>query len=99
MLDYIQELDGVGEPICIIWGDQDHRAPVEVLNAFRGIPSRMKNVEVHIFPGVLHGYMMRGSSKAFHPVTRDFSMKRALAILDGLRGGHVPQSLRYGSKI
>jgi carboxymethylenebutenolidase len=66
MLDYIQELDGVGEPVCIIWGDQDYRAPVEVLDAYRGIPSRKKNVEVHVFPGVLHGYMMRGSPKAFH---------------------------------
>ncbi len=28
MLDYIQELDGVAESVCIIWGDQDHRAPV-----------------------------------------------------------------------
>src|ERR1035437_9573568 len=78
-------------------GDQDHRAPIEVLDAYRGIPSRMKNVEVHIFPGVLHGYMMRGSQKAFHPVTRDFSMTRALAILDGLRGERVLQSLRNGS--
>jgi carboxymethylenebutenolidase len=95
MLDYIQELDGVGEPVCIIWGDQDHRAPVEVLDAFRGI--RMKNVEVHIFPGVLHGYMMRASPKAFHPATRDFSMARALAILDGLRGARVSQSLRHVS--
>jgi carboxymethylenebutenolidase len=97
MLDYIQELDGVGEPVCIIWGDQDHRAPVEVLDAYRGIPSRMKNVEVHIFPGVLHGYMMRGSPKEFHPATRDFSMVRTLAILDGLRGGRVSQSLRHAS--
>ena len=35
MLDYIHELEGVGEPVCIIWGDQDHRAPVEVLDAYR----------------------------------------------------------------
>ena len=27
MLDFIQELDGVTAPICIIWGDQDHAAP------------------------------------------------------------------------
>ena len=94
-----KNLIGVGEPVCIIWGDLDHRAPVEVLDAYRKIPSRMKNVEVHIFPGVLHGYMMRGSSKAFHPVAHDFSMRRALAILEGLKDGHVPQSLRYGSKI
>ncbi len=97
MLDYIHELDGVGEPVCIMWGDQDNRAPVEVLDAYRRIPSRQKNVEVHIFPGVVHGYMMRGSPTAFHPVTRDFSMTRALAILDGLRDGRMSRSLRHGS--
>ena len=95
MLDYIQELEGVSEPVCIMWGDQDHRAPAEVLDAYRGIPSRIKNVEVHIFPGVLHGYMMRGSPNAFHPVTRDFSMTRALAILNGLRGERVPPCYHF----
>lgn len=94
MLDYIQELEGIGEPVCIIWGDRDHRAPLEVLDAYRGIPSRMKNVQVHICPGVLHGYMMHGSPKAFHQATRDFSMARALAMLDDLRGGRVSQSHR-----
>src|SRR5205823_13537467 len=87
MLDYLKELDGVTEPVCIIWGDQDHRAPPEVLEAYRPMPSRLKNVEVHIFPGILHGYMMPGSPKAFDQKTREFSMKRAVAILDGLRGG------------
>jgi carboxymethylenebutenolidase len=85
MLDFIGELDGVTEPVCIIWGDQDHAAPAEVLDAYRGVPARMPNVEVHIFPDVLHGYMMRWNAKAFHQATRDFSMQRALAILDGLR--------------
>ena len=93
MLDYIGELDGVAEPVCIIWGDQDHRAPPEVLDAYRPVPSRMKNVEVHIFPGILHGYMMPGAPKAYDQKTRDFSMKRAFAILDGLRGGGVAQRL------
>jgi carboxymethylenebutenolidase len=46
----------------------------------------MPNVEVHVFPGVLHGYMMPRNPQAFSQPTRDFSMKRALAILDGLRG-------------
>jgi len=86
MLDYIKELDGVTEPVCIIWGDQDHRAPPEVLDAYRPVPSRMNNIEVHIFPGILHGYMMPGSPKAFDQTTRNFSMQRALAFLDGLRG-------------
>jgi carboxymethylenebutenolidase len=89
MLDYIQELEGVSEPVCIIWGDQDHQAPMAVLDAYRGLRSRMENLEVHIVPAVLHGYMMRGNPKAFHPATRDFSMARALAILDKLRVDRV----------
>ena len=90
LLDYVGELDGVTKPVCFIWGDRDHRAPPEVLDAYRPIPARMKNVEVHIFPGVLHGYMMRGNASAFDQRTRDFSFARAIAILDGLRGGAKP---------
>jgi carboxymethylenebutenolidase len=97
MLDYVGELDGVTAPVCIIWGDRDHRAPAEVLDAYRDIPARMKNVEVHIFPGVLHGYMMRGAGQAFDGKTREFSMARANAILDGLRGGRAPSKLRQAS--
>ena len=85
--DYLKDLDGVSQPVCIIWGDQDHAAPPEVQEAYRGVPSRMKNVEVHIFPGVLHGYMMKDNTKAYHRKTVEFSMGRALAILGGLRGG------------
>ena len=90
--DFLKELDGVSQPVCIIWGDQDHAAPPEVQKAYRAMPARMKNVEVHIFPGVLHGYMMRGNVKAFHRETYDFSMGRALAILNGLRS--AGESLR-----
>ena len=85
MLDYIKELDGVTAPVCIIWGDQDHAAPAPVQEAYRAVPARMKNVEVHIFPGIQHGYMMPLSPKAYDKKTREFSMARALAILDGLR--------------
>jgi carboxymethylenebutenolidase len=85
LLDYVGELEGVRAPVCIIWGDQDHAAPGPVLEAYRGVPARMKNVQVHIFPGVQHGYMMRGNPKAFDPSTYDFSMGRALAILEALR--------------
>jgi hypothetical protein len=34
--------------------------------------------------------MMQGNPKAFHRETYDFSMARALAILDGLRGAGEP---------
>jgi carboxymethylenebutenolidase len=87
MQDYIGELAGVTAPICIIWGDEDNQAPPEVLEAFRAVPSRMSNVEVHIFPGVKHAYMMPDAGAAFSKTTRDFSVARAVAILNGLRGG------------
>ena len=85
LLDYLPELEGVTKPVCIMWGDQDHVAPAPVLDAYRPVPARMSNVEVHIFPGILHGYMMP-AAKAFDAKTRAFSMARALSILDGLRG-------------
>ena len=89
--DFLKDLDGVSQPLCIIWGDQDHAAPPEVQEAYRGVPSRMKNVEVHIFPGVLHGYMMKDNTKAYHRKTVEFSMGRALSILGALRGGEQQQ--------
>lgn len=86
MIDYIDELNGVTQPVCIMWGDQDHAAPAEVLEAYRAVPARMRNVEVHVFPGILHGYMMPGAVKAYDARTRAFSMERAFSIIDGLRG-------------
>ena len=97
MLDYIHELDTVTEPVCIIWGDRDHRAPENVLSAYRNVPARKKNVELHIFPGVQHGYMMRGSPQAFDRKVRDFSMERAFAILEGLRSRHKLEPRRQAS--
>ena len=85
MLDFVNELDGVSQPVCIVWGDKDHVAPPPVLDAYRVIPARSKNVEVKIFPGVLHGFMMRGNPAAFDPAAHDFAMGKALAILQGLR--------------
>ncbi len=85
MLDYIGELEGVSQLVCVIWGDQDHVAPAEVLDAYRPVPGRMKNVEVTIFPGVKHGYMMRSHQEAFDQAARDYSMRRALEILGALR--------------
>lgn len=86
MKDYIGELEGAARPVCLLWGDQDTLAPPEVLDAYRALATRRKNLELHVFPSVLHGYMMPGNAKAFDAKTRAFSMARALAILEGLRG-------------
>lgn len=88
MMDYIGELNGVTKPVCLIWGDKDVMAPPELLEAYRPLPARMKNFELHVFPGILHGYMMPGHKDVFDAKTREFSMARALAILEGLRQNH-----------
>lgn len=84
LLDFIQEFEGLKKPVCLIWGDKDHVAPPNVLEAYRGLAARMKNVELHIFPGVQHGYMM-ADAPAYDRKTYEFSMARALAILQLLR--------------
>lgn len=84
MLDYIGELEDMARPVCILWGDQDNQAPAPVLDAYRALAARRKNVELHIFPGVLHGYMMR-AAEAFNQKACDFSMGRALSVMQQLR--------------
>jgi len=83
MLDYAGELEGVRQPVCVIWGDKDHLAPPPVVAAYRDLEQRMPNLELHIFPGVEHGYMMK-DAKAYDAKTYEFSVQRALAILKGL---------------
>jgi len=75
----------VTQPVLIVWGDQDHQAPPPVLDAYRDIDRKMSSVDVHIFPGVLHGYMMPGSVKAYDQKTRDFTMQKTLAMLESLK--------------
>ena len=87
MQDYIGELDGVTAPVLIIWGDDDTQAPPEVLAMYRKAADAHRNVELHIFPGVKHGYMMPDAGAAYDAKTREFSFARTLALLGTLRGG------------
>jgi len=85
MLDYLAEIEGMDKPVCVIWGDQDVMAPPPVLEAYRAAAARVKNLELHIFPGVKHSYMMPTSVDAYEPKLRQFSLDRAFALLDRLR--------------
>ncbi|MGE5640738.1 MAG: dienelactone hydrolase family protein [Clostridia bacterium] len=84
MKDYLGELQGLAKPVCVLWGDKDHLAPPEVLNAYQDAAKRMKNLELHIFAGVEHGYMMR-DAKAYNRMAHEFTMKRALNVVKRLR--------------
>lgn len=85
LVDFLLELDGVTAPVCIMWGDEDFAAPPEVIKAYRALAARQSNIEVHVFPGIVHGYMLPHSPAAYDAKTRAFSMATALAILGGLR--------------
>jgi carboxymethylenebutenolidase len=85
MLDYIGALEGLKKTVCIIWGDQDHAAPPPVLDAYRKATAAMSNAELHIFPGVQHGYMFNDNPNAYDAKTYEFSVGKTLAILDKLR--------------
>lgn len=85
MLDFSGDLEGLRHPVCIVWGDQDHLAPPHVREAYRARLSSMPNLELHVLAGVRHGYMMQSRKDAFDPRAFDFSMQRALAILETMR--------------
>jgi len=85
MGDYLGELEPTTKPVCLLWGDRDDWAPQELLEKYRALAARKRNVDLHIFPGILHGYMMPGNARAYDARTRAFSTERALALLQGLR--------------
>ena len=74
----------IGARIFAVWNDRDNRAPPPVLDAYRGLASRMPNVELHVFPGVQHGYMMKDDER-YDATAYAFSMKRIGELLAGLR--------------
>jgi len=84
MLEFIAEAEAVTAPVSLIWGDRDNRAPAEVLDAYRALAERMSNVELKVFPGVQHGFMMKADER-YSPEARAFAMARAVSVLTGLR--------------
>jgi carboxymethylenebutenolidase len=87
MHDYLSHLEGMRQPVCILWGDQDHLAPAPVREAYVAMSARMRNLRVQIFPGVRHGYMMRGNATAFDSGSYRLSMDRAFEQLARLGPG------------
>ena len=103
MLDYIGELDGVTQPVCIVWGDKDHVAPQPVLDAYRGGRVAHEERRAEIFPGVLHGYMMPSHPK---PSTDSFGRRASRVKVAGCGaaqtvGGelHAPQRIQAGPPV
>jgi carboxymethylenebutenolidase len=81
MLDFIAEFAQVRQPLCVIWGDQDHAAPANVRQAYGSACARMQNADLRVLAGVQHGYMLRGNAEAFDRASYDLSMQRAVEML------------------
>jgi carboxymethylenebutenolidase len=86
MLDYIGELEGRVQGVCLAWGEEDHLAPADVRSAFLALQPRTRNLEVKVFPGVRHGYMMKTREDVFDPLAFRWSIEKALGILTTLAG-------------
>jgi carboxymethylenebutenolidase len=85
--NYLDELRRVEAPVVLHWGDQDHAAPPEALEKIRAVADTMSNVELVVYPGVAHGYTAPSSTDAWDEKAASQSWRRALEILDDLRGG------------
>jgi carboxymethylenebutenolidase len=84
MLDFVQEIEGMDKKVCVIWGDQDIMAPPPVLEAYRAMAAKRKNLDLNVFPGIQHGYMMKAAPKVYDQKLYDFSMGKAFEVLEGL---------------
>ena len=85
MGDYLDAFEGLQKPVCLVWGDRDDWAPPALLDKYRALAARNRGLELHVIPGILHGFMMPGAPAAYDARTRAFSMERARALLQGLR--------------
>ena len=88
LLDFIGELDGVTAPVCIIWGDQDHAAPAEVLDAYRA------RAGAHAERGGAH---LPGRAARLHDeVEHQGVPRRDPRVLDGAGAGDPRRAARRG---
>lgn len=87
LASYTQDLENSDKPLLIHWGSEDHAAPPELVARYRDYAARMDNVDVHIFPGVKHGYMMTTAPAAYDPEAFRYSWDATLSLLGRLKNG------------
>lgn len=81
---WFDDLEKIRCPLSLHWGDQDFAAPPEVIEQFRAAVATMDNAEMHVYPGVKHGYSSPDSVDAYDAAATDHSWQRARAILQSL---------------
>ena len=84
MLGYVDELEQLRRPVCLLWGDRDHEAPESTRDAYRAATARTDGIEMRVFPGVEHGYMMKSKPLAFNRSAYQASMACAVGLVASL---------------
>ena len=83
---YLDALPEIGDaPIRLHWGDQDRACPPDALARIRGATEDMANVEITVYPGVLHGYSSPSNAKAWNEPAAADSWASAVSVMEGLR--------------
>ncbi len=78
------ELNSNGATISLHWGDLDHAAPPHCQEGAAELDAKMSNLDVIIYPGIKHGYMMP-SAAAWDQGSFDTSWARTFEILTELQ--------------
>lgn len=86
MASYVNEFEGLTAHVCYIWGDKDYAATPEVQDIYPKLAQKIESIEVHLLPGILHGYMNTFDIAAYDAGAYKFSMQSALSILGNLKG-------------
>jgi carboxymethylenebutenolidase len=82
---FTQDLESNDKPLLVHWGSEDHAAPPEIIATYRAYEAKMSNMEMHVFPGVKHGYMMTTSPAAYDADAFRYSWDATFALLDHLK--------------
>lgn len=78
------ELDKIACPLAWHWGDDDHAAPPEELEAVDKAFSARADAELFVYPGGKHGFTMWTNPAAWDKEIRDLSFERSVTLLQGL---------------
>ena len=60
-------------------------ATVSAQGAVPAAAAKQKNLDLNIFPGIQHGYMMKTAPKVYDQKLYDFSMEKTFSILEKLK--------------
>ena len=75
-------------PTSFHFGGADDSVPMDVVEAVQAALKPNKRAESFVYPGVAHGYTMKGRP-AYDAAAAELSFERALRVLDGLKAPRV----------